>query len=116
MPNSPNITGGQSIVLLASEGSQQVHKLDKIPVILSKDTPKKKNETIMVINKYTLRITFVVGENHDVKPRKKFTALLSIVISQFPTITLEEWDCPKDERAQSIITGSDLPHEKNRLE
>eukprot|EP00957_Ditylum_brightwellii_P066787 5067680-Ditylum_brightwellii.AAC.1 len=116
MPNSPNITGEQNVDLPASDGSQQAHKLDKIPVIPSKDTPMKKNETITVINEYKLRILFIVGENHNVKPRKKFAALLSIIISRFPTITLEEWDCPEDERAKSITAGSDLPHEKNRLE
>eukprot|EP00957_Ditylum_brightwellii_P116492 8885684-Ditylum_brightwellii.AAC.1 len=97
MPNSPNITGKPNVVLPAPDKSLRVHKLDKIPVIPSKDTPKKKNEPITVINEYKLRILFVVGENHDVKPCKKSAALLSIIISRFPTITLEEWDCPKDE-------------------
>eukprot|EP00957_Ditylum_brightwellii_P205316 15343337-Ditylum_brightwellii.AAC.1 len=65
MPNSPNITGEPNVVLLAPDGSQRAHKLDKIPVIPSKDTPNKKNETITVINKYKLRISFIGGENHN---------------------------------------------------
>eukprot|EP00957_Ditylum_brightwellii_P172229 13111515-Ditylum_brightwellii.AAC.1 len=100
MRKSPNNTSKPNVVLPALDESLWAHTLDKIPVIPSKDTPKKKNKPITVINKYKLRISFVVGENHNVKPREKFAALLAIIISCFPTITLEEWDCPKDERAQ----------------
>eukprot|EP00957_Ditylum_brightwellii_P136592 10416220-Ditylum_brightwellii.AAC.1 len=68
MPKSPNNTGEPNVVLMALDKPLWAHTLDKIPVIPSKDAPKKKNEPITVINKYKLCILFVVGENHDVKP------------------------------------------------
>eukprot|EP00957_Ditylum_brightwellii_P029457 2226702-Ditylum_brightwellii.AAC.1 len=73
-------------------------------------------DTSTVINKYKVRITCIVGENQDVKPRKKFTTLLSLIITCFPAITLEEWDSSKLERAQSITAGTELPHEHKHLE
>eukprot|EP00957_Ditylum_brightwellii_P062730 4760580-Ditylum_brightwellii.AAC.1 len=59
---------------------------------------------------------FIVGENQDVKPRKKFTTFLSPIITRFPAIKLEEWDSSKLERLQSITAGADLPHERKQLE
>eukprot|EP00957_Ditylum_brightwellii_P013087 988692-Ditylum_brightwellii.AAC.1 len=59
---------------------------------------------------------FIVGKDQDVRPHEKFATLLSLLIKCFPALTLEEWDCSKDEYAQSITDGSDLPHEKKHLE
>eukprot|EP00957_Ditylum_brightwellii_P017083 1288512-Ditylum_brightwellii.AAC.1 len=73
-------------------------------------------DTSTVINKYKVRIMFIVGENQDVKPREKFATLLSLIIMRFLAITLEEWDSSEIKRAQSITAGSDLPHERKHLE
>eukprot|EP00957_Ditylum_brightwellii_P067323 5109660-Ditylum_brightwellii.AAC.1 len=85
--------------------SQKTQNLDKIPLIPPKDTPRKQKDTSMVINEYKVRITFIVGENQDVKPRKKFATFLSLITTCFPAITLEEWDSSKLEHSQSITAG-----------
>eukprot|EP00957_Ditylum_brightwellii_P136769 10428742-Ditylum_brightwellii.AAC.1 len=115
MPSSSANIGKQCAANAAPQVSQKTQNLDKIPPIPPKDTPKKK-DTSTIINEYKVRITFIVGENQDVKPREKFATFLSLIITRFPAITLEEWDSSKLERSQSITAGVDLPHERKHLE
>eukprot|EP00957_Ditylum_brightwellii_P035304 2677667-Ditylum_brightwellii.AAC.1 len=116
MPSSSANSGEQSADNAAPLVSQKTQNLDKIPIIPPMDTPKKTKDTSTVINKYKVIITLIVGGNQDIKPRKKFVTLLSLIITFFPAITLEEWDSSEIECAQSITAGSDLPDERKHLE
>eukprot|EP00957_Ditylum_brightwellii_P012483 944034-Ditylum_brightwellii.AAC.1 len=78
MPSSPPNNGGQSGVTTTPLSAQKTLNLDKTPSIPLKDMHMKKTEQPTVINEYKLKITFIVGENQNVKPHEKFATLLSL--------------------------------------
>ena len=53
--------------------------------------------------------------NDEIKPRNKFAALLAVIQQQYTDTTLEQWDADDTNQAQSIISGLDLPHERENL-
>eukprot|EP00957_Ditylum_brightwellii_P069939 5311029-Ditylum_brightwellii.AAC.1 len=116
MPSSPPNNSGQCDVTTTPLSAQKTLNLDKTPLIPLKDTLTKKTKQTVVINKYKLKIMFIVGKNQDVKPREKFATLLSLLIRRFPAITLKKWDCSEDKHAQSITAASNLPNKKKHLE
>ena len=69
----------------------------------------------MTFHKFKIKIPFTVPRNNEIKPRDKFAMLLSIFQQQHKDILLEQWDVDEINQAQSIIVGSDLPHECGKL-
>eukprot|EP00957_Ditylum_brightwellii_P112945 8612500-Ditylum_brightwellii.AAC.1 len=56
-----------------------------------------------------------VPRNDEIKPRDKFAALLAVIQQQYTDTTLKQWNAHDTNQAQSIISGLDLPHERENL-
>eukprot|EP00957_Ditylum_brightwellii_P199367 15196293-Ditylum_brightwellii.AAC.1 len=70
MASSSQTNGGQNGATTAPSATQSNQNLDRTPVIPAKESPPKKTGKTTTINKHKLKITFLVGKNKDVKPRK----------------------------------------------
>eukprot|EP00957_Ditylum_brightwellii_P115734 8828717-Ditylum_brightwellii.AAC.1 len=90
-------------------------KFDTLPHLPGLDTPKREKPEKMTFHKFKIKISFTVLRNNEIKPRDKFAALLSIFQQQHKDTMLEQWDVGKINQVQSIIAGSDLPHECGKL-
>eukprot|EP00957_Ditylum_brightwellii_P102166 7788224-Ditylum_brightwellii.AAC.1 len=90
--------------------------LDKTPIIPTKESPSQKTGKTTTINEHKLKITFLVGKNEDINPQEKFATLLSLLITCFPSLTLEEWGSTDADCAQSITTGANLPFKQKHLD
>eukprot|EP00957_Ditylum_brightwellii_P196422 14965698-Ditylum_brightwellii.AAC.1 len=69
----------------------------------------------IVFNKFKVKITFTVPEHDEIRPQDKFATLFSVLKQQHKDTILEQWDADATEQAQSIISGADLPHDKEKL-
>eukprot|EP00957_Ditylum_brightwellii_P169557 12905704-Ditylum_brightwellii.AAC.1 len=54
-------------------------------------------------------------EHVEIKPQDKFATLFLVLHQQHKETLLEQWDAEATEQAQNIISGADLPHNKEQL-
>eukprot|EP00957_Ditylum_brightwellii_P204118 15337767-Ditylum_brightwellii.AAC.1 len=67
----------------------------------------------MTFNKF--KISFSVPKDDKIKPWDKFAMLFSVLQQQYNDAMLEQWDADDINQVQSIISGSDLPHKREKL-
>eukprot|EP00957_Ditylum_brightwellii_P176162 13413711-Ditylum_brightwellii.AAC.1 len=110
-----NATTMKSFTAAPSAGTPN-QNLKRIPLIPAKESPPKKTRKTTTTNKHKLKINFNMGLHEDIKPHKKFTPLLSLLVQRFPSLTLEEWGSTEQDCSQSITSGANLPFEQKFLE
>eukprot|EP00957_Ditylum_brightwellii_P140107 10675923-Ditylum_brightwellii.AAC.1 len=91
------------------------NNFDKPPVLPGVDTPKQEKAEKTTFNKFKVKILFMVPRNDKIKPCNKFAALLAVIQQQYTNTTLKQWGADDTNQAQSIISGLDLPHERENL-
>eukprot|EP00957_Ditylum_brightwellii_P060922 4624267-Ditylum_brightwellii.AAC.1 len=92
-----------------------VDMFDKPPPLPGLDTLKLEKGFKTTLNKFKIKISFTVPRNDKIKPRDKFVMLISVFQQKHNDTTLEQWDTDEMNQAQSIVSGSDLPHEQEKL-
>eukprot|EP00957_Ditylum_brightwellii_P206636 15349318-Ditylum_brightwellii.AAC.1 len=85
---------------------------DAVINLVTSTPPKKKRK--ITFNKFKVKILFTVPRNDKIKPCDKFATLLAVLQQQYTDTALEQRDADDTNQAQSIISGSDLPHKTGK--
>eukprot|EP00957_Ditylum_brightwellii_P082613 6280980-Ditylum_brightwellii.AAC.1 len=88
-------------------------KYDYPPVMPLLDNKSQKDKINAKRNNYKCRLTFLALDKKGVKPRNKFTVLLSLLMQLWPNTSLQTWS--DKVTLQEITTRVDLLHMQDEL-
>eukprot|EP00957_Ditylum_brightwellii_P125892 9596653-Ditylum_brightwellii.AAC.1 len=110
--NSNNETS--KLTTPSPHSNNNAEDLDKTPCLPPLEKPPAQTKVpSTTIHEFCIKLTLTVPQNEAVPARSKFATFLSILIQQFPLLTMETWDAAQHGRSNTA--DEDLPHEKRHL-